>query len=64
MIWIFDRKKLFKLKPPVGLRIVYFEGKGLSLFSNKVYRKNERIIKLEGILKTLSRISSNGGLIP
>ena len=42
-MFIKQRNKLFKLKTPRSLKLVYAWGKGLGLFSNKNFRKGETV---------------------
>ena len=42
--------RLFDLKIPKSLKVVYVWGKGLSLFANKKILKGDRIIFLKGKL--------------
>lgn len=42
--------RLFDLKIPKTLKVVYVWGKGLSLFANKRFKKGDRIIYLKGKL--------------
>lgn len=46
--------RLFDLKIPKTLRVVYVWGKGLSLFANKKFKKGEKIIYLKGKLVNAS----------
>ena len=43
-MFIKQRNKLFKLKTPRSLKLVYVHGKGLGLFADKNFRKGETII--------------------
>lgn len=45
-----QRGRLFDLKIPTSLKVVYVWKKGLSLFSHKEFRKGEKIISLKGRL--------------
>ena len=43
-MFIKQRNKLFKLKTPRSLKLVYVYGKGLGLFADKNFRKGETVI--------------------
>lgn len=55
IFWIKDHGKLFKLKVPNNVKIVYQANKGLSLFANRPFKKGERIISLKGKLNKSSK---------
>ena len=48
IIFIKQKRKLFKLIVPKNLKIVYVWNKGLALFANKNFKKNEKVIELKG----------------
>ena len=45
-----QHNRLFDLKIPKNLKVVYVWGKGLSLFANKKFKKGDKIIYLKGKL--------------
>lgn len=50
-IWIKDHGRLFNLRIPNRFKIVYLPPKGLSLFSNKNFKKGEKIFFKGEIVK-------------
>jgi hypothetical protein len=49
-----QRKKLFNLDPPKQLKYVYVWGKGLAIFTNKYFKKGEKVARLIGRSVTAS----------
>jgi hypothetical protein len=45
-----QREKLFELQPPVGLKFVYCEGKGMSVFADRGFSVGETVIDFPNTL--------------
>jgi len=50
--------KIFDLKTPASLRLIYVEGKGLGLFANKTFKKGEVAISFPNTLVNKLRATS------
>ena len=53
-----QKNKLFEVAPPVGLKFVYVEGKGLGVFADKEFRSGEDIITFKNTLVDLAHKSA------
>jgi hypothetical protein len=53
-----QHNKLFELQPPVGLKFVYVEGKGLGVFADRKFMKGEDIISFANTLVEREHASS------
>lgn len=52
-----QRNKLFELKTPKSLKLVYVHGKGLGLFANKNFKKGDTVIQFKADVVLNSRAS-------
>lgn len=57
-MFIKQYNKIFDLKIPPSLRIIYVEGKGLGLFANRTFKKGEAVIFFANTLVNKSKASA------
>ena len=53
-----QRNKLFELKIPKSLKIIYIHGKGLGVFANKNFKKGETVLHFKADVVPHSKASS------